>query len=59
MSPESIAEIRNALQIIQGYAETINELSIEGFSLRGASVIKAQVGRIVKILEAEHANEHD
>lgn len=59
MTKETIAEVRNALQIIRGYAELTRETSPDGKAIHGASVTIATVDRIAKILEAERANLHD
>ncbi len=60
LTAETIAEIRNCLQIIRGNAEMTKQLSTEGQAIHAASVTIATVDRIAKILEGEQdANEHN
>ncbi len=53
MTPKTIAEIRNCLQIIRGNSEMTKQLSTEGQAIHAASVTIATVDRIAKILEVE------
>lgn len=53
MTAETVAEIRNALQIIKGKAQLIADQAFDGDAILGSAVIRVQVDRIVKLLERE------